>query len=137
MTTAIVVTLWSRCSATTSRRGRCDAPHLCRLALPCALQFAMLLAIEFPDAAGDAAAASARWSCGWAAPAAARLYAGLTLAGFGALPLLAAARACPSRVAIAPLVLAPLAIWQAVRVARGGYGDSARWEASRSGRWRC
>ena len=32
-----------------------------------ALQFAMLLAIEFPDAAGDAAPASARSSCGSAA----------------------------------------------------------------------
>jgi hypothetical protein len=36
--------------------------------LPSVLQFAMLLAIELPDAAGDASPASARWWCGWARP---------------------------------------------------------------------
>jgi 1,4-dihydroxy-2-naphthoate octaprenyltransferase len=38
---------------------------LCAIAPLCALQFAMLLAIEFPDAAGDARPASARWWCAW------------------------------------------------------------------------
>ena len=46
----------SRCSATTCRRASCTRAIFAACALPCALQFAMLLAIEFPDAAGDAVA---------------------------------------------------------------------------------
>ncbi len=101
-------------------------PVFLAAALPCALQFAMLLAIEFPDAAGDAAAGKRTLVVRMGALPAARLYAALTLAAFGALPLWAAA-GLPARVALAPLVLAPIAVWQALRVARGGYGDSARW----------
>jgi 1,4-dihydroxy-2-naphthoate octaprenyltransferase len=86
----------------------------------------MLLAIEFPDAAGDAAAGKRTLVVRMGAGRAARLYAALTLAAFGALPLWALA-GLPARVALAPLVLVPIAVWQAVRVARGGYGDSARW----------
>jgi len=51
------------------------------------------------------------------------------IAGFGALPLLASEGLLPVRVAIAPLVLAPIAIWQAARVVRGGYADPARWDS--------
>ncbi len=95
-------------------------------ALPCALQFAMLLAIEFPDAAGDAVVGKRTLVVQMGALPAARLYAALTLAAFGALPLWAMA-GLPARVALAPVVLTPVAVWQAARVARGGYGDSARW----------
>ncbi len=101
-------------------------PVFLAAALPCALQFAMLLAIEFPDAAGDAAVGKRTLVVQLGAPAAGRLYAALTLAAFGALPLWAMA-GLPARVAQAPLVLIPVAVWQAWRVARGGYGDSARW----------
>ena len=86
----------------------------------------MLLAIEFPDAAGDAAVGKRTLVVRLGALPAARLYAAMTLAAFGALPLWALA-GLPARVAVAPLLLAPIAIWQAVRVARGAYGDRARW----------
>ena len=89
----------------------------------------MLLAIELPDAAGDAVAGKRTLVVRLGAAAGARMYAALTIAGFGALPLLAAAGALPVRVAIAPLALAPIAIWQAARVARGGYADPARWDS--------
>ena len=95
----------------------------------CCLQFAMLLAIELPDAAGDAVAGKRTLVVRLGAAAGARLYAALTIAGFGALPLLASLGALPVRVAIAPLALAPFAIWQAARVVRGGYADQARWDS--------
>jgi len=88
----------------------------------------MLLAIELPDAAGDAVAGKRTLVVRLGAVTGARLYAALTIAPFGMLPLLAQG-ALPWRVALAPLVLAPVAIWQAARVVRGGYADPARWDS--------
>lgn len=125
-TTALVVTLMVPAFGFLLQARALAAPVFLAAALPCALQFAMLLAIELPDAAGDAAVGKRTLVVRMGALPAARLYAALTLAAFGALPLWAMA-GLPARVAMAPLILAPIAIWQAVRVARGGYGDSARW----------
>jgi 1,4-dihydroxy-2-naphthoate polyprenyltransferase len=126
LTTALVVTLLVPLFGYDLQAGALAAPIFLAAALPCALQFAMLLAIELPDAAGDAAVGKRTLVVRLGALPAARLYAGTTLAAFGALPLLARA-GLPARVAAAPLLLAPIAIWQSVRVARGVYGDSARW----------
>jgi 1,4-dihydroxy-2-naphthoate polyprenyltransferase len=124
--TALVVTLMVPAFGFLLQARGLAAPLVLAAVLPCALQFAMLLAIEFPDAAGDAAAGKRTLVVRMGALPAARLYAALTLAGFGALPVWALA-GLPARVALAPLVLAPIAVWQAVRVARGGYGDPSRW----------
>jgi 1,4-dihydroxy-2-naphthoate polyprenyltransferase len=126
LTTALVVTLLVPLLGYDLQAGVLAPPIFFAAALPCALQFAMLLAIEFPDAAGDAAVGKRTLVVRLGALPAARLYAATTLAAFGALPLLARA-GLPARVAAAPVLLAPLAIWQSVRVARGAYGDSARW----------
>ena len=126
LTTALVVTLLVPLFGYDLQAGALAGPIFFAAALPCALQFAMLLAIEFPDAAGDAAVGKRTLVVRLGALPAARLYAATTLAAFGALPLLARA-GLPARVAAAPLLLAPIAIWQSVRVARGAYGDSARW----------
>lgn len=123
--TALVVTVMWPAFGFQLQAGVLAPPVFLAAALPCALQFAMLLAIELPDAAGDAATGKRTLVVRMGALPAARLYAALTLAAFGALPLWAMA-GLPARVALAPLVLAPVAVWQAVRVARG-YGDSARW----------
>jgi 1,4-dihydroxy-2-naphthoate octaprenyltransferase len=96
--------------------------------VPAALQFAMLLAIEFPDAAGDAAVGKRTLVVRLGAPAAARLYAAVTIAAFGVLPICAWA-GLPARIAFGPLALAPLGVWQALRVARGSYRDPGRWES--------
>ena len=56
LTTAVVVTLCVPALGYYLQAGALRAPLLAVCALPSALQFAMLLAIEFPDAAGDAAA---------------------------------------------------------------------------------
>ncbi|HVV16593.1 MAG TPA: prenyltransferase [Polyangia bacterium] len=124
--TALVVTLMVPAFGFLLQARVLAAPILLAALLPCALQFAMLLAIEFPDAAGDAAAGKRTLVIRMGALPAARLYAALTLAGFGALPVWALL-GLPARVALAPLLLAPVAVWQAVRVARGGYGDPSRW----------
>jgi 1,4-dihydroxy-2-naphthoate octaprenyltransferase len=126
LTTALVVTLLVPLFGYDLQAGGLAAPIFLAAALPCALQFAMLLAIELPDAAGDAAVGKRTLVVRLGALPAARLYAATTLAAFGALPLLARA-GLPARVAAAPVLLAPIAIWQSVRVARGAYGDSARW----------
>jgi 1,4-dihydroxy-2-naphthoate octaprenyltransferase len=128
LTTAAVVTLCVPLLGYYLQAGEVHPRIFAACLLPCVLQFAMLLAIELPDAAGDAATGKRTLVVRLGARAGARLYAAMTLAAFGALPLLAMG-ALPPRVAIMPLVLAPVAIWQAARVVRGGYADPARWDS--------
>ena len=80
------------------------------------LQLAMLLAIEFPDAAGDAATGKRTLVVRLGGPRAARLYAAVTAAAYAWLPL-AGALGLPWRVALAALVPLPIAAW---RIARAG-----------------
>jgi 1,4-dihydroxy-2-naphthoate octaprenyltransferase len=127
LTTAAVVTLCVPLLGYYLQAGEVHPRVLAACVLPCLLQFAMLLAIELPDAAGDAATGKRTLVVRLGAATGARLYGLLTIAGFGVLPLLAQG-VLPTRVAIAPLVLAPLAIWQAARVVRG-YADPAGWES--------
>jgi 1,4-dihydroxy-2-naphthoate polyprenyltransferase len=128
LTTALVVTLLVPLLGYVLQARALAAPIFLAAVLPCALQFAMLLAIEFPDAAGDAATGKRTLVVRLGAPAAARLYALVTIAAFGALPFFARG-GLPGRVAAAPALLAPIATWQALRVARGAYGEPARWES--------
>ena len=126
-----------RCSATTCRRASSRRAIFAACLLPCALQFAMLLAIELPDAAGDAVAGKRTLVVRLGAAAGARLYAALTIAGFGALPLLARRARC-RRVSRS----------RRCRWRRSRSGRRRAWcaaatpirragRASRSGRWRC
>lgn len=92
------------------------------------LQFNMLLTIELPDAEGDAANGKrtlvVRCGAAWAAYCSIALlvaiYCSLPLLFFLGLPRWMAA------LAAAP---APLAVWQIIRLARGQYRESKRWEA--------
>jgi len=97
------------------------------LPLAC-LQFSMLLTIELPDAAGDAAQGKrtlvVRHGSRWAA----RAIVIVLLAAFGSLPLLFLAGLPAAVVALASLP-APLAAWQAVRLWRGAFRDPKRWES--------
>lgn len=82
-----------------------------------ALQFAMLLAIEFPDAAGDAAAGKRTLVVQLGARTAAQLYAAVTAAAF-VWPLVGTvAFGLPARVALGLAVPAPIAIWRIGRLA--------------------
>ncbi len=80
------------------------------------LQFAMLLAIEFPDEAGDVATGKRTLVVRLGAARAAKLYAAITAAAF-VWPVAALAFGLPQIVALAMLVPAPIAIWRIVRLA--------------------
>lgn len=82
---------------------------------PALLQLAMLLAIEFPDAAGDAATGKRTLVVRLGAPAAARLYVAITACAIG-WPAVAYACGLPPRVVVAMLAPAPLAIWRMYRI---------------------
>ena len=79
------------------------------------LQLAMLLAIELPDAAGDAATGKRTLVVRLGAPAAARLYAALTIAAYVWLPI-ATLLGLPVRVALVTAIPAPLALFRVVRM---------------------
>jgi 1,4-dihydroxy-2-naphthoate octaprenyltransferase len=80
------------------------------------LQFAMLLAIEFPDAAGDAATGKRTLVVRLGARRAATMYVAITAAAFLWLPI-AWALGEPTAVVIAASIPAPIAAWRIVRIA--------------------
>ena len=90
---------------------------------PALLQCAMLLAIEFPDAAGDAAVGKRTLVVQLGAPLAARLYQTITAIAF-AWPIVGYALGLPRLVAAALLAPAPIAIWRIARI-----GDHANRDA--------
>jgi 1,4-dihydroxy-2-naphthoate polyprenyltransferase len=97
------------------------------LVLPlCYLQFNMLLAIEWPDAAGDAAVGKRTLVVRLGGAAAAQLYLALLAATYAILPLLVGA-GLPPAVALAVLSGTPLAAWLAWRVAHGDWARPSRW----------
>jgi 1,4-dihydroxy-2-naphthoate octaprenyltransferase len=89
------------------------------------LQFAMLLAIEVPDAAGDAATGKRTLVVRLGARTAAKLYAICTAAAFVWLPIAYLLGVPAIAVALAALPI-PIAIW---RIA-AGVTDAARYERS-------
>jgi 1,4-dihydroxy-2-naphthoate octaprenyltransferase len=91
------------------------------------LQFAMLLAIEFPDAAGDAATGKRTLVVRHGADWAARLYQLTLIAVYVSLPLLVLV-GLPPIVAVCGLLTSPIAAWQVWRMRRGAFRDPARWE---------
>jgi 1,4-dihydroxy-2-naphthoate octaprenyltransferase len=78
---------------------------------PALLQLAMLVAIEFPDAAGDAATGKRTLVVRLGAPVAARLYVAITALAF-AWPPLAHALGLPGIVSLAMIIPAPIALWR-------------------------
>lgn len=89
------------------------------------LQFAMLIAIELPDAAGDAATNKRTLVVRLGAATGAKLYVALTCAAYAWLPL-AALLGLPGRVALAAALPLPVAIWRVARIAE--HRDRARFE---------
>jgi 1,4-dihydroxy-2-naphthoate octaprenyltransferase len=107
--------------------GRLGLPLLGVLPL-CCLQFAMLLAIEFPDAIGDAAVGKRTLVVRLGGSRAAGLLVLALLAAYAMLPLLVYL-GLPAHVAAAAVVTAPIAAWQSWRVWRGAWGDPASWNS--------
>lgn len=92
---------------------------------PALLQLAMMLAIEVPDATGDATTGKRTLVVRIGASRGARLYQLVTAAAYAWVPI-AYALGLPGLVALAALVPAPLAAW---RIARAGdYRDPAKHE---------
>lgn len=84
---------------------------------PVLLQIAMLIAIEFPDAAGDAATGKRTLVVRLGAARAARLYVALTLAAYGWLPISALLLDLPIAVAVVAATPIPIALWRILRIA--------------------
>jgi len=127
-TTALVVTVLTPLLGFYSQVGVWRSPLLLACFPLACLQFGMLLTIELPDAAGDAAQGKQTLVVRHGAEWAARAIVGLSLAAFGALPFLFLAGLPMTMVALAALP-APLAAWQAVRLWRGAFRDPTRWES--------
>jgi 1,4-dihydroxy-2-naphthoate octaprenyltransferase len=128
LTTALVVTLLVPWLGFVLQAGQVSR-MLPLAAIPaCVFQFAMLLAIEFPDAAGDAATGKStlvvRLGGAWAA----RLYVAIVSAAYLTLPIWVS-YGLPPRIAIAASTTAPLAAWQVTRVAGGAWREPERWES--------
>jgi 1,4-dihydroxy-2-naphthoate octaprenyltransferase len=94
----------------------------------CCLQFAMLLAVDIPDAAGDAAVGKRTLVVQLGAARASSLYLLATLLAYASLPVLALA-GLPPLVAAAPCLTLPLATWQILRTARGAWSVQKRWNS--------
>ena len=88
------------------------------------LQFAMLIAIEFPDAAGDEATGKRTLVVRLGAPRAAQLYAAVVVLAYVWLPL-AWTLGLPARVAVAAALPAPIAAWRVARIGRDSSDRSA------------
>jgi 1,4-dihydroxy-2-naphthoate octaprenyltransferase len=84
---------------------------------PALLQIAMLIAIQFPDAAGDAATGKRTLVVRLGAASAARLYVAITLGAYMWLPIAAGFLGLPILVAFAGAIPIPIALWRIVRIA--------------------
>jgi 1,4-dihydroxy-2-naphthoate polyprenyltransferase len=127
LTTALLVAGMTPLVGFYLQTGRVGLPLLGVLPL-CCLQFAMLLTIEFPDAAGDATAGKRTLVVRLGGDTAARLLVLLLLAAYAVLPLLVTL-GLPARVAVSAAVSSPVAAWQGWRVWHGAWADRARWNS--------
>ena len=107
--------------------GRIGPPILLAIVPLLGLQLATHLSVNFPDALSDAAAGKrtlvVRYGTG-----AGRLYVLALIAAYAVLPLVALA-GLPPTVAAAAALTAPLAAWQAWRIARGAWARPATWSS--------
>jgi 1,4-dihydroxy-2-naphthoate polyprenyltransferase len=92
---------------------------------PALLQFAMLLAIEFPDAAGDAATGKRTLVVRLGAARAARLHVAATALAYLWLPV-AVGLGLPARVALCAALPVPIAAWRIARI--GDHRNPAAYE---------
>jgi 1,4-dihydroxy-2-naphthoate octaprenyltransferase len=126
--TAIIVTLLTPLTGYYLQTGRVDWLPLLAVMPLCCLQVAMLLAIEFPDAAGDRLVGKRTLVVRVGPVIAARLYTVLVLLTYAALPLLWW-WGLPLAVLISITGLSPLALWQVWCMRRGDWQAMRRWNA--------
>ena len=121
-TTALVVTLLTPLLGFYVQTGALSLLPVLACVPLCGLQFAMLLTIELPDAASDAALGKRTLVVRRGAEWGARCCAGVLAASFGALPLLAIL-GLPWPIAALAALLAPLGGLHAYRLLRGAFRD--------------
>jgi len=127
LTTALVVTLLTPLLGFCVQSSTVEPLPFLVCAPLCGLQFAMLLTIELPDAAGDAAKGKRTLVVRWGAKWGARWAAVAVTASFLALPILALC-GLPKSIAAAALLPAPFGAWHAVRLLRGAFREPRHWE---------
>jgi 1,4-dihydroxy-2-naphthoate octaprenyltransferase len=127
-TTALVVTLLTPLLGYYVQRGSFQILPFLACTPLCGLQFAMLLTIELPDQAGDAAAGKCSLIVRRGAQWGARVCAALVLGSFGILPILFWLGLPWPIVALAALP-APLGVWHGARLLRGEFRVPKRWES--------
>jgi 1,4-dihydroxy-2-naphthoate octaprenyltransferase len=93
----------------------------------CCFQFAMLLSIEFPDEAGDAAVGKRTLVVRFGARPSAMVYSLTVFLGYASLPALVAL-GLPRLAAGGVLLTLPLAFWALYLVVTGAFRDASRWE---------
>ena len=93
----------------------------------CFLQFAMLLAVEFPDEAGDAAVGKRTLVVRLGAARAATLYVAALALAYALLPIWSWL-GLPRSAMLMLFVALPLAVWLGWRVMRGDYREPRQWD---------
>ncbi len=111
-----------------AQMGAIDRAALLAIVPLCLLQFAMLVAVNVPDAAGDAAVGKHTLVVRVGPARSAHLYLAALGLAYGSLPALALA-GLPWPAALAPLATLPIAAWLAYRVLRGAWHDPQAWES--------
>lgn len=127
LATALLVTGMTPLAGFYLQTGRLGLPLLGVLPL-CCLQFAMLLALEFPDTVGDATAGKRTLVVRLGGDTSARLLILLLLAAYAILPLLVTL-GLPARIAVVAALSSPVAVWQGWRVWRGAWAEPAHWNS--------
>lgn len=126
LTVALIVPTLTPLVGYTLQTGRPDGlPLLASFPLAC-FQLAMILIINFPDAAGDRAAGKRTLVLRLGEARAARLHPALLALAYLSLPLLVRL-GLPAVVAAAVALPLPLAVWLAGRMARGAWRDPTAW----------
>jgi 1,4-dihydroxy-2-naphthoate octaprenyltransferase len=128
LTTAFIVTLLVPWLGFVLQAGRPVGWLPLAVVPACIFQFTMLLSIEWPDAAGDAATGKRTLVVSLGGAGSARLYVLLVSGAYLTLPLWVSC-GLPPRIAIAASTTAPLAAWQIIRVAGGAWREPDRWES--------
>ena len=128
MTVALIVPVLTPLVGYYLQAGRLDLlPLLASFPLAC-LQAAMILVINFPDAAGDQQVSKRTLVLRLGPAGAVRFYLGLLAIAYLTLPLLVWA-CLPPPVAFAILLMLPLALWQGWRMQRGAWNEPAAWNS--------
>jgi 1,4-dihydroxy-2-naphthoate octaprenyltransferase len=94
----------------------------------CFFQFAMLLSVNFPDAAGDVLVNKRTLVVMWGSQRTATLFLVVLITPYLLLPLLVWL-GLPTAIAFAVLLMLPLAAWQGWRIRQGAATDATQWEA--------